>query len=258
MRFIDLHTHIAYQIDDGAMSLEETQSMLEQAYKQGYEGIVMTPHINKTVTEEYINKINHRYNELQVFAKQYNIQLYLGSEILLDENTLDILSQQLFYSIHKSDYILIECNLRLHSNHIFDYLDEYLNVLLSKGYKPIIAHVERYFSDAIDLNYIEYLIAKGCYIQINTNSLLDIKAYKKVKCLLDRHMVHFIASDAHFSQGKRIINMKQCFDVLCQKKYDPHYIEDLMYNNAYNVVNNRNLSVNNYKKRNLLYKIIKA
>ena len=36
MKYIDLHTHIAYGLDDGATDLEETLGFLQKAKEQNY------------------------------------------------------------------------------------------------------------------------------------------------------------------------------------------------------------------------------
>lgn len=46
--------------------------------------------------------------------------------------------------------------------------------MILRGYIPIIAHIERYFHDGIDLDYVQYLKSLGCLIQVNTTSLLGL------------------------------------------------------------------------------------
>ena len=256
MKFIDLHTHVAYNLDDGLKTKEETLNAFIQANKQGYESIVMTPHINMNSSKEYYQVIKDRYNELKEEALEYGLGLYLGSEIKLDDGTLDLFNQSFIYTINESRYILIECDCTLPYHYIFDKLEDYLNVFLNKGYRPVIAHIERYFKDDIDLDYIEYLIQKGCLIQINTNSLLDKKNYKKVQSLLDQHLVHLVCSDAHSLYNHRTLNMSEAYHVLKNKRYDNQYIEDIMYNHAYMIIHNKDIEIKKYKKRNILCKVL--
>ncbi len=256
MKFIDLHTHIAYNIDDGAKSIGETKEMLKQASIQGYTGMCMTPHIDKeTASLDYYHLVNDRFNELKELASSYNIKIYIGNEIKLDEHTMSILNDNLFYPLNHSRYILIECDLSQPYHHIFDYLEDYLNLILLKGYIPIIAHVERYYKDEIDLDYIDYLRQKGCLIQINTTSIIN--KYKKVKTLLDYHYADIISSDAH-DPHKRNINMLDAYKILVKKGYNHEYLEDIMYNHADMIIHNKDVVRKKYKKRNLIRKILSA
>ena len=43
-KFIDIHSHIAWGIDDGMPSVENAQSSLELARSDGIVGICSTPH----------------------------------------------------------------------------------------------------------------------------------------------------------------------------------------------------------------------
>lgn len=254
MKFLDLHTHMAYGLDDGASSLHESMEMFELAKQQGYEGIVLTPHIDSLKMDLY-DKMYKRYIELTDIADQYGLSLYLGNEILLDDHIMNLFNSDKFYTINNSSYVLIECNLKLSYHHMLDNLDLYLNSILSKGYIPIIAHIERYYKDCIDLDYIEYLIDKGCLIQVNTNSILNDKLYKKVQPILEHQYVHIISSDTH-NLDRRKPNMKDVYDVLVNKHYDINYIEDMMYNNPKLIINNKSISRTCYKQRSLFAKLI--
>ena len=48
--------------------------------------------------------------------------------------------------------------------------------MILRGYIPIIAHIERYFHDGIDLDYVQYLKSLGCLIKVNTTSLLGLSS----------------------------------------------------------------------------------
>src|SRR4051794_21354130 len=44
--FVDIHSHVAYELDDGSPSLEVSIAMLEMAAESGTTDIVATPHAN--------------------------------------------------------------------------------------------------------------------------------------------------------------------------------------------------------------------
>ena len=70
--------------------------------------------------------------------------------------------------------------------------------LLERGYKPILAHPERY--SYMDINQIKAFRDWGCNLQLNTISLTGYygkSAMKMAESLVDNHMIDFISSDMH-------------------------------------------------------------
>ena len=250
MKYIDLHTHIAYGLDDGAQDIVETLGFLQKAKEQNYEAIVLTPHMDETQKDKY-EEMYQRYLELKQIS---DIELYLGNEILLNEYSSDLIKSKQFYTINQSKYILIECDLSNSYHHMLDELDNQLNTILSRGYIPVIAHVERYYKDEVDLDYVQYLIQKGCMIQVNTTSILA--NYKKVQPLLDAQLVHVIASDAH-DLTNRTFNMDEAYQLLKKKQYDIEYIEAMMYHHPKAIIQNKILTDKIYKKRKTIYRLWK-
>ena len=111
-----------------------------------------------------------------------------------------------------------------------------VEALVAAGWKPIIAHTERYpalFEDGT----LQELINLGAKIQVNLYSLVeenkdDIK--KRARYLIDNLLAHFIGSDAHrinyrspkYESGVRYI------DEHCGKEY----LEDVCYKNAKSLI----------------------
>jgi tyrosine-protein phosphatase YwqE len=80
------------------------------------------------------------------------------------------------------------------------HLDEGIFLMLSKGYKPILAHPERYLYFQNKLNDLRDLKEKGVYFQVNTNSLVGFynsDAKKTAELLVKNEMVNFLGSDVH-------------------------------------------------------------
>ena len=92
MKFIDIHNHFAWDIDDGMESREQAEIALKKAYADGVRVIVSTPHfIPGKQDKNDVAFMNQRIEELKVLAKQYGIEVYSGSEIFLDDDFLDML-----------------------------------------------------------------------------------------------------------------------------------------------------------------------
>jgi tyrosine-protein phosphatase YwqE len=86
-----------------------------------------------------------------------------------------------------------------------------------KGYKPVLAHPERYPYFYSKSEIFEELINRGVLFQVNINSLsghYGIGAVKTAKLLLDKKMVSFLGSDCHHTG--HLILMKK---VLIESSY---------------------------------------
>ena len=56
---IDIHSHIVFDVDDGARNLEESLKLIDMAMGQGIKKIIATPHTMPNLKpEEIIEKIN--------------------------------------------------------------------------------------------------------------------------------------------------------------------------------------------------------
>jgi tyrosine-protein phosphatase YwqE len=72
--------------------------------------------------------------------------------------------------------------------------------LQSNGYKPVLAHPERYPFWFSNFTHYESLRAKGVMLQLNINSLTGhySPATKKMaEQMIDRNMIDFVGSDCH-------------------------------------------------------------
>jgi len=259
LKYIDLHGHYAWNIDDGIRSKEEAIEALTLAKQQGITEIVATPHIeSKNISENQYQKILERIENLQKLGYQYGLKVKSGCELKLDENVDIILSKKLYIPIENTKYILCEYDLSKPIREFIEEFDGYLLEIINEGYIPIVAHIERYFYKELDIEFIKYLIELGCVIQINTTSILGLgnhEHHKNALKLIEKQLVHVIASDTHRSQGARCPNMKECYEYLYKCGYEKKYIELLMYENPNRIVNNSKI-ISPYFKNNKLFKNI--
>lgn len=123
------------------------------------------------------------------------IALHPGFEVFLSPSILqDIQEKEL--TLGESSYVLIETEL----NGLPD--DFYIHVfeLLRAGYKPILAHAERYVSIMKKPSRVRSLIQRNIYIQVNGGSLLGQygeKVRQTAWTLLENGWAHLVGSDDH-------------------------------------------------------------
>ncbi|HVV54980.1 MAG TPA: CpsB/CapC family capsule biosynthesis tyrosine phosphatase, partial [Mucilaginibacter sp.] len=92
------------------------------------------------------------------------------------------------------NYVLFELSFISKPPHLGDIVQK----LIDSGYRPILAHPERY--SYMDIKQLRNLREMGCLLQLNTISLTgyygrDVK--KKAESIIDNHLVDFISSDMH-------------------------------------------------------------
>ena len=117
---IDFHTHIIPNIDDGSKSVEETFNLIKEAEKAGFEAIVSTSHYIEGYFETensekriWINTLNEKLKEQNI-----NVHLYLGNEIYITKNIIQLLENDKASSINNSNYVLFEMPLNTKRRHI--------------------------------------------------------------------------------------------------------------------------------------------
>ena len=119
-KFIDIHSHIAWGIDDGMPSIEDAESSLELAHNDGIVGICSTPHFIPGQLDVFIyNEIVSRQKELKEMSP---IPIYFGGEVMMNSEFIDGMDLGLYPTLNGSRYMLVEYNV-LHDIHSIDYRD---------------------------------------------------------------------------------------------------------------------------------------
>lgn len=231
--FIDLHSHIAWDVDDGIKTKEDAIKALEQAKEDGIVGICSTPHVicGKTDTVAFQN-ILLRQQELMEIAKEMGVYIYSGAEMFMNIDFLDSLDNGIFQTLNESQYMLVEFDLS-RDIHYISYIDEYLDELFCRGFIPIIAHVERFFPTGLDLEMVENWLEMGCLLQTNRTSLMGFQGkviQRNAHHLVKNKMIHLVASDTHRTVGNRIEKLSDAYQVVI-KLTDTEYADQLFLRN---------------------------
>jgi protein-tyrosine phosphatase len=194
---IDIHCHLLPKLDDGSKTSEDSLNQLRAMADGGISDVFLTSHFMPGRYHYERKDYDARLRELQELANQNQIKIKLhpGFEIFLHPFSLkDIEKHNL--RLGNSRYVLVESDLNGLPS------DFYENVypLLRKGYKPILAHGERYVSIMHNVHDAKDLIRKDIYIQVNAGSLLGHygeKVRQTAWLLLRNGWAHFMASDDH-------------------------------------------------------------
>ena len=105
----EIHCHILPTIDDGSKSLEMSYEILKSAKEAGINDIILTPHYVE-MSKYVSNRENNLkvLNELKEFTKEIDINLYLGNEVYINYNILELLEKGEISTLNNSRYMLIE------------------------------------------------------------------------------------------------------------------------------------------------------
>lgn len=236
--YYDVHTHILPDVDDGSKSMEETIKMLHIAQEQQIKTIIATPHYIPGGRNTPVDVLRQRLEQVQAEAIKINpdMKIFLGNEIYYSDSVVEELKSGKVLTLADSRYVLVEFSTKETDQHIY----RALSCLIRSGYIPILAHVERYRCFYKKEYLIHDLIEAGCYIQMNSNSLiggfLDREAAYH-RNLLEQGLIHLIGSDCH-DEKVRIPSMIKTAQML-MKKYDEGLVNKILFTNPLKVLENK-------------------
>lgn len=221
---IDIHTHILPFVDDGSNDFEESIRIIDGLMNQGVQHIFLTPHYYKQ--RNYLSTYDENlkiFNELKEKVANKAIHLYLANEIKYSIDVLQAIEDGYVKPLNKNIY-LIEFSVDSSTYEIY----EAIHNMISKGYQPIIAHIERY--EALnDLNDIRQLRQLGAYVQVNVSALLGYyggSIKRKIKKLIKNDLVDFVATDSHRYHEN---HFKRGYDYVSNKF--SHEVAEHLFNN---------------------------
>ena len=163
----DIHCHIVPSVDDGASSAEEAYKMLQMEYRQGVRNIIATPHYRLQMFETPIKTVEHQFLVLKQLARKVapDLHVYLGCEFHSNMEMVEMLRSGEVHTMAGSRYVLTEFSGSTKAS----YIRERLYSLLSHGYKPIVAHIERYECMRKDIGFVEEMADLGALMQVNAD-----------------------------------------------------------------------------------------
>lgn len=224
--FVDIHSHLLPGIDDGAKDLEDSISLIKTMRSYGIKNFITTPHVLGDVYPNSSETIQSKLTEVQQELKSQGIddvEISAAAEYMLDEQFTELLKQDDILTL-KDNFILVEMSYFSAPLNVFELLFE----IQLKGYKPILAHPERYNFYHNDFESYYKLKKAGCLFQLNFLSLTEQygKNVQKIsQKLLKLGMYDFVGTDTHHSRHLKLLS------VLATEKHKKN-LELLMNNNS--------------------------
>ena len=240
-QFVDIHSHIIAEIDDGATNLADSLMMITQAFESGTRYIVATPHVIWHEHQPEWAVICAECLKLNEKIKSEGIALTVvpGAEVALTPELLDKIKPG-EYCLNQGKYMLVE----LPMLQMPQYAETVIFGLQTKGIRPIMAHPERYPDVIQNPGIVLEWLHKGILLQVNSKSITGLFGPEVQKCvlaLLHNRVVSFVASDAH-SPGGRNTKLSAAYELVAEK-YGADYAEQIFVINPHAVLNSENVAV---------------
>ncbi|MDE6528586.1 MAG: hypothetical protein K2L78_06040 [Muribaculaceae bacterium] len=193
----DMHCHLIPGIDDGQRDAVSAAGLVAHQVKWGINRVFCTPHITQGSFENTPEIIAGAFGRLQQAVSDAGIAVSLDYSA---EHRLDGFFQQQLEAGNirplPEGFLLVENSFVQEAWN----LDQLLFDLQVKGFRPILAHPERYSYYYGDRARYDAIHNAGTLFQVNLLSLAGYygKEEKRVaEFLIERGLVDFVATDMH-------------------------------------------------------------
>lgn len=202
-RFTDIHSHIVFGTDDGDESLTEGLELLKLDRDEGARAVFATPHYGReNGFAPEASGVMRRFEMLKERAavEVPEVQLYLGTEWYCAWTLADRVHRHEAFRMNGTDYVLAEFLEYDAVHESAKKIRENLLELKNRGFKPILAHPERYEAARQDWNLLKDLAEEGILLQVNAYDLdlnWNLATKELAQWLAREHLISFIGSDMH-------------------------------------------------------------
>lgn len=194
----DIHSHLLPGLDDGVENFDESITIIKGFKELGYRKLVVTPHVMSDYYRNTVQSIRSKTAELKEILVNQNIEMEIecAAEYYLDEQFMHKLESEEEILSFGDRFVLFETSFLNQPAYLFDAIFK----MNTSGYKPVMAHPERYLYIHQNQNLITDIADRGVYFQVNLNSLsgyYSLPAKNVANKLINKGMVNFLGSDCH-------------------------------------------------------------
>ncbi|OFY83966.1 MAG: capsular biosynthesis protein [Bacteroidetes bacterium RIFCSPLOWO2_12_FULL_35_15] len=193
----DIHSHLIPNIDDGSKGVEDSVKMISALHQLGYNKIITTPHIMGDFYKNTPENILSGLEKVKQSLKEENIpvELSAAAEYYLDYDFEKKLDEEKLLTFG-NNYLLFEVSYMNPP----DNMNHMIFKMQTLGYRPVLAHPERYNFWHTEFEKYESFIDKGVLLQMNINSLTgyySIPTKRIAEQMIDKNMISFLGTDCH-------------------------------------------------------------
>lgn len=198
----DLHSHLVPAVDDGAPTLDDALEGVGRMWEAGIRRIVTTPHLDGSLTrdrEAYSDFLDHmdqawaRVRD-RVEEELPELDFRRGHEVMLDVPDVDFSDSRI--RLGGTSFVLVEWP-RLQ---VPPETPRVISSIRTEGWKPVIAHPERYRGVDSELRILGEWRRMGAYLQVSHGSFVGRygeDARRKAFRILRRGWADYLSTDFH-------------------------------------------------------------
>ena len=194
----DIHSHILPGIDDGSPDIETSLVLINGMIEMGITHAVATPHIIGDMYRNDRESITQALEKIKtaLAEKKTSFTVSAAAEYMMDEYFLELIRNKIPLLTIKDNLVLTE----------FSYAEKPLNAqhmvfsMITEGYRPILAHPERYGYYHNDYKQFHYLNDLGFLLQVNLLSLVGYYGKPVAKAagyIIKNGLASFAGTDLH-------------------------------------------------------------
>lgn len=221
----DIHSHILPGIDDGAPDIETALNLVKGIYDLGIRKTVATPHVISDLYRNTPATINAALKQLQdaCAVAEIDIQISAAAEYMLDDFFLQQLRDSIPLLTINKNIILTEQSYVSATDNLHQIAFE----IITAGYRPIMAHPERYHFYHQNYDAYKRLKDMGFLLQVN---LLSLTGYygkpvaKAAKYIIANNLADLVGTDLHHERHLEMLQHKNSLrifnELLGSNKYN--------------------------------------
>lgn len=227
-RYIDIHSHLIPDIDDGCRDIEEVVACVKQLKQQGFVGSICTPHIwpemfPLNTPAKILGWTQWLRRELADRGVDY--ELWPGGEVRLYKDAIRWWKDHGVATLGGSNRVLVDMWVDAWPK----WADQTIDHLLAEGYQPILAHPERInIHDGKLQPRLDALQSRGVWLQGNLQCFTGEQGYhadRYAREFLDAGRYQLLAMDMH-----RVESLEGRFDgmALIRRDFGRDVLEALL------------------------------
>ncbi|MBM4182629.1 MAG: hypothetical protein FJ207_00220 [Gemmatimonadetes bacterium] len=199
---VDVHNHLVPGVDDGARDLSAVVDSMERMTRASIRRIITTPHIDGSLTldaarlESRLRAVTAAWERAAAAIGESfpEVEFQRGHEVCIDVPEVDLSDPRI--RMAGTSFVLVEWpRLQLPPA-----TARALSRIRQNGYRPIVAHPERYAGMGQAIGVAGQWRDAGAYLQVNYGSLVGrygSEAQRTALSLLERGWVDYLSSDFH-------------------------------------------------------------
>jgi tyrosine-protein phosphatase YwqE len=201
----DVHNHLLPGVDHGAQSVDDSIKLIERLMAIGINKFVFTPHVTARTFENTPETIKMGFDVLNqaVNERGLDIDMQYSAEYRMDEYWLRQREEDKLIKM-PNDYLLLENSYQQEMM----MMDDIMFDLRIQGYKPMLAHPERYSYYSMRHDRYRSLHNAGVKFQVNLLSLAGFYGSgpkAAAEWLIDNKFCDFLGSDMHNEKHAEVL-----------------------------------------------------